>query len=137
MVFETEYTKYGINQLTAARLIEHLNDDDDLTEAWTSEAAVLEDDEVDLLLELLESLLDRSKSWIEEPETSQIALAPCVGSRYTPVRDAVRVEDDSLGRCSPGLILICRSLTAHDSPSRALRCLGSCRAWIWKRGSIP
>lgn len=121
LVFETEYTKYGINQLTAARLIEHLTDDGQLAEVWEAEDDILELDDVDLLLELLESLLDRSKSWIEEPETSQLALIPCVGSRYAPARDAVRLNDDALRKLftqiDPGLLVVDGDRLAMKSPT--------------------
>jgi hypothetical protein len=121
LVFETEYTKYGINQLTARRLIEHLAGDGHLTEAWAAEENILEDNDADLLLELLESLLGRSGSWREEAETSQIAVIPCCGARYAPARDAVLVEDDALRRLfirvDPELHIVDLDRLAAKSPT--------------------
>jgi hypothetical protein len=121
IVFETEYTKYGINQLTAARLIEYLTEEGQLAETWESDETLLEDEDVDLLLELLESLLDRSKSWIEEPATSAIAVVPCIGSRYGPAADAVRIDDESLrqlfAEVDPDLLVVDSERTAARSPT--------------------
>lgn len=121
LVFETEYTKYGINQLTAARLIEHLVEDSPLADVWEVEDAVIDDNEIDLLLQLLESLLDRNKSWIEEPKTSQLAVIPCNSSRYAPARDAFRLDDDSLRNAfadiDPDLLLVDSARLATKSPS--------------------
>ncbi|MDQ0802163.1 DUF3883 domain-containing protein [Arthrobacter sp. SLBN-112] len=121
IVFETEYSKYGINQLTAARLVEHMVNDGQLARAWEAEDAILELKDVDLLLELLESLLDRSKSWIEEPETSQLALIPCKGARYAPARDVVRIDDDALREffthIDPDLLVVDGDRLATKSPT--------------------
>ncbi len=121
LIFETEYTKYGISQLTARLLIEHLAGDGQLAETWVAEDGALEDDDVDLLLELLESLLDRSGSWREETATSQIAVIPCSGVRYVPARDAFLVEDDALRqffvRVDPDLNIVDSQRLATKSPT--------------------
>ncbi len=112
---------YGITQLTAARLIECLNDRDELAETWASEDPVLEDGDVDLLLELLESLLGRTKSWIGDEKTRQLALIPCTASRYAPPQDAVRIDSHThrelFARVDPNLLVVDSDRLARLSPT--------------------
>jgi len=121
IIFETEYTRYGITQLTASRLIEYLNDCDELAETWASEDFVLEDGDVDLLLELLESLLGRTKSWIADEKTCQLALIPCNASRYAPAQDAVRLDSDAdrelFTRVDPDLLVVDSDRLTRLSPT--------------------
>lgn len=121
LVFETEYTKYGISQLTASRLIDHLVKDDLLAEAWDAGDSVLESDQVDLLLELLDSLLERSKSSLEVTGTSHLALIPCYGSRYAPASLATRIDDSKLRKfltqVDPSLLVVDSDRLARTSPT--------------------
>ncbi|WP_426246550.1 protein NO VEIN domain-containing protein [Nocardioides sp. LHG3406-4] len=128
------YTEYGIRLLSAAHVVDALQDAD-LVEAWTpTDTTDFTANDVEVVLRLLDNLQDRGKSILVDAGAGEVAIVPCIDGSFAVADSVSRLHGDDralfelldpelkildeprLAALCPALVELCDDIT----PSRAI-----------------
>jgi hypothetical protein len=132
-------TQYGMSQLTTEDVVDALVDAEIIQPWKPSTATDLSSDDVESILELIESLQGRGRALLCEAHADVVAIVPCIDGSYAAARETANLDDDDralfellapdlkildrdrLDVLCPSLVELCDDIT----PARAIEILES------------